>query len=269
MPKPVTDAAILCPAPIDDCLVLDNDQQYITLRLMDCAARRRVLGERGWLATSPADFRTALLDICRWRQIDAGQNVYVAGDPPGGIFGVAAGALLMSSGLAAPGAPPNRLGAVGDWSGFGPLMAQEPRRGTIVAAVPSTIGIAPLSAVTALLGEHPHWWRHFGHGLLLEFDAVASIVVDLQMRDSAQRCAAILLHCAGCRHGPPPQGVETAVWTSQQNVADLANVSRSTLSKALTQFVEHGLVKLDYRSIRLLDVPRLRQLADSPQRAGV
>ena len=236
---------------------------------MDVTAHRLTLNERGWLALSAADFGTALLDICHWRQLDAGQSLYFAGDPPGGIFGVASGALLMSSGRAAPGAAPNRLAAVGDWSGFGPLMSQQPRRGSVAASVPSVVGIAPLSAVLGLLRDHPNWWRHFGHGLLLEFDAVADITVDLQMRDTAQRCAAILLHSAGCRHGPVPKTEEAIVRASQENIAALANMSRSTLAKVLTLFVQQNLVTLEYRSITLRDVPRLRLVADGASEGGV
>jgi len=233
---------------------------------MSSAEDRRVLGERGWLAAVPADFRTALLDVCKWRRLESGQSLYVAGDAPGGIFGIASGALLMSSAMAAPGSPPNRLGTVGEWSGFGPLMAQEPRRGTIVAAVPSVVGTVALSAVMALLGEHPHWWRCFGHGLLLELDTVSGMAVDLQINDTAQRCAAILLHSAGSRYGTNASATEPVVWMSQQNIAVMANVSRSTLSKVLARFTKSAMVELEYRSIRLLDVPRLRRLADNPQR---
>jgi CRP-like cAMP-binding protein len=230
---------------------------------MDRAQGRRALGERGWLAAVPPEFSRALLDICQWRRLEDGQSLYVAGDPPGGIFGIASGALLMSSALAAPGSPPNRLGTAGEWSGFGPLMAQEPRRATMVATGPSLVGMAALPAIMSLLGEHPHWWRHFGHGLLLEFDTVSGIAIDLQLRGSAQRCAAILLHCAGCRYGTPSLPTAAAVWTSQQNVAALANMSRSTLAKVLARFVDSGLVEVEYRSIRLLDVPRLRQLIET------
>jgi CRP-like cAMP-binding protein len=236
---------------------------------MDGAASRRALSERGWLAVSPADFRDAVLDVCRWRSLSAGESLYVAGDPPGGIFGIASGALLMSHNQAPPGAPPNRLAGAGEWSGFGPLLSLEPRRASVEAAVKSIVAIAPLSAITTLLDGHPQWWRHFGHGLLLEFDSVASMAVDLQLQSSAQRCAAILLHGAGCRHAPPSPSTDPVVWTSHQNIAALANMSRSTLAKTLPRLAERGLLKLEYRSIRLLDVPGLMELANRPRRIEV
>jgi len=233
---------------------------------MDGTASRRALSERGWLAISPTDFRDAVLDVCRWRSLSAGEGLYLAGDAPGGIFGIASGAVLMSHYQAPPGALPNRLVGVGEWSGFGPLMSQEPRRGSVQAAVKTIVAIAPLSAITALLDGHPLWWRHFGHGLLREFDSVASMTVDLQLQSSAQRCAAILLHGAGCRHAPPSPGTDPVVWTSQQIIAALANMSRSTLAKTLARLAERDLLKLEYRSIRLLDVPGLMELANRLRR---
>ena len=56
----------------------------------------QALLRRGWLAGQPEDFRRAVLDQCLLLPLERGMPVYHQGDPPGGIFGIAAGALAIS-----------------------------------------------------------------------------------------------------------------------------------------------------------------------------
>lgn len=56
---------------------------------MMIADARALLLKSGWLAAMPDEFRTALLSICERKRFDADDTVYLAGDPPGGIYGIA------------------------------------------------------------------------------------------------------------------------------------------------------------------------------------
>jgi hypothetical protein len=49
---------------------------------MDIANGLRLLAENGWLAAMPEAFRDAMLRLCELQEFNAGDTVYLAGDPP-------------------------------------------------------------------------------------------------------------------------------------------------------------------------------------------
>jgi hypothetical protein len=80
------------------CPMLDKRTRLWQNSAMNTAQARRRLSDHGWLAAMPQEFRLALLDRCEWQPFKAGETIYLAGDSPGGIYGVCEGALAMTSG---------------------------------------------------------------------------------------------------------------------------------------------------------------------------
>jgi CRP/FNR family transcriptional regulator, cyclic AMP receptor protein len=224
---------------------------------------RRVLTENGWLASMPADFRSALLDICQWQPFKAGETIYLAGDPPGGIYGICNGALGMTSALGSALSPVAHLGQPGSWTGLGPLLTGQPRRATIQAITPVLLGYVPLQPLQAMLNEHPQWWLHIAQELLMEFDTVSMIANDLLLRSASSRCAAALLRVANCRRKDPSAGTVVTAPITQSMLAEMTNLSRSRIIPILSEFNQRKLIKSEYRVIWLLDVPGLRAIADA------
>ena len=78
-----------------------------------------VLARRGWLSRQPKDFRDRFLAAAEFQTAAAGASIYALGDPPGGLYGLAAGYIDV---LIAPGPLPPMLAHVagpgwwiGDW----------------------------------------------------------------------------------------------------------------------------------------------------------
>jgi CRP/FNR family transcriptional regulator, cyclic AMP receptor protein len=210
----------------------------------------------------PQEFRLALLDLCQWQQFKAGDTIYVAGDSPGGIYGICEGALAMTSGSGSPVSPAAHLGGPGTWTGLGPLITGQPRRGTMQAMTPLLLAHVPLGALQALLHDHPEWWRHIAQALLMEFDTAITAVNDLLLRSGTGRCAATLLRIADCRRQDLHADQPAPARISQHMLAEMANLSRSRISPILAEFSKRKLIRLEYRVIWLLDVPALRAIAD-------
>jgi CRP/FNR family transcriptional regulator, cyclic AMP receptor protein len=229
---------------------------------MDIARARRLLTEIGWLAAMPREFGDALLRQCDLQAFEAGETVYLAGDPPGGIYGICEGALGMTSALGPASAPVAHLGQPGAWTGMGPLLTGQPRRATMQAMTPLLLAHVPLRPLQNLLGENPQWWLHIAQGLLMEFDTVTGIANDLLIRSADRRCAAALLRVANCRRQDPPPGRPAIAPISQESLAEMINLSRSRISPILSRFSRQGLTLLEYRAIKLLDVRGLRAIAD-------
>jgi CRP/FNR family transcriptional regulator, cyclic AMP receptor protein len=230
---------------------------------MDSGNARRVLTENGWLVPMPADFRSALLDLCQWKQFKAGETIYLAGDPPGGIYGICQGALGMTSALGSALSPFGHLGQPGVWTGFGPLLTGQTRRATMQAITPLLLGYVPLRPLQAMLNVHPHWWLHIAQELLMEFDTATMVANDLLIRSATRRCAATLLRVANFRQNNPVAGKPVTAPISQSMLAEMANLSRSRISPILSELNQRKLIKSEYREIWLLDVPGLRAIADA------
>jgi CRP-like cAMP-binding protein len=243
--------------------MLDKRTRLWQNSAMNTAQARRRLSDHGWLAAMPQEFRLALLDRCEWQPFKAGETIYLAGDSPGGIYGVCEGALAMTSGLGAPLSPVAHVGGPGTWTGFGPLLTGQPRRGTLQALTPLLAAHVPLRPLQILLQDHPEWWRHVAQEMLMEFDTATTVIGDLLTRSGPRRCAATLLRVAGCRRHDTHAGGPVQTQVSQQMLAEMANLSRSRVSPILADFSKRGLTRLEYRTIWLLDVPALRAIADA------
>ena len=230
---------------------------------MNPGQARRVLTENGWRASMPADFRSAVLDLCQWKQFKAGDTIYLAGDPPSGIYGICQGALGMTSALGSALSPVAHLGQPGIWTGLGPLLTGQPRRATMQAITALFVAHVPLRPLQTLLNEHPHWWLHIAQELLMEFDTVSMVANDLLIRSANRRCAATLLRVANCRRKDPPAGTVVTAPITQSMLAEMTNLSRSHVIPILSEFNQRKLIKSEYREIWLLNVPGLRAIADA------
>lgn len=228
---------------------------------MDIDKAHRLLAENGWLSAVPDAFRDAILRLCELKKFKAGDTIYLAGDPPGGIYGICDGALGMTSALGSAMSPVVHVGQPGAWTGMGPLLTGQTRRATMQAMTPLLLAHVPLCPLQRLLTESPHWWLHIAQGLLMEFDTVTVAANDLMIRSTTRRCAATLLRVANCRR-QDPSSRHVVVPISQVTLAEMANLSRSAISPILSQFSRQGLTRLEYRAITLLDVPGLRAIAD-------
>jgi len=229
---------------------------------MEIANARRLLAENGWLAAMPDAFRDAMLRLCELQDFEAGDTIYLAGDPPDGLYGICGGALGMTSGFGSAISPIAHVGQAGAWTGVGPLLTGQPRRATMQAITPLLLAHVPLRPLQELLSKNPHWWLHIAQGLLMEFDTVTGVANDLLIRSATRRCAATLLRVANCRRQDPPPSRPVVAPISQAMLAEMTNLSRSAVSPILSKFSCQGLTRPEYRAITLLDVPGLRAIAD-------
>jgi CRP-like cAMP-binding protein len=84
----------------------------------------------------------------------------------------------------------------------------------------------------------------------------------MMIRDSNRRCAAALLNVANCRRGEPSSTPVLNAPLSQEELAAIANLSRTSISSILRDLEADGLIELGYRTVTLRDPARLRALVD-------
>jgi CRP-like cAMP-binding protein len=112
-----------------------------------------------------------------------------------------------------------------------------------------------------MMAERPEWWRVIGTAALEYGDTAVAIAADLMVADNARRTARTLLRIAGLRFPRRTNRENREVSVTQDELAALANMSRSTLVQVLSRLESEGLVLQGYRALRILDLRKLELLA--------
>lgn len=223
----------------------------------DNGGRKRAVAEpllqSGWLSRQPAAFQDEVIARGAPQTFETGAPVYLAGGPPGGIFGLIQGVLSVST--APSHAAPRfiQLGIVGAWAGEGPFLTGEPRRAEMVAIAPCLMWRLPLDAMNQMAARDPEAIRRFAAITVGHFDVLARVIDDLLIPQADRRIASVLNRTA-LLVGP-------TMPISQAELGGMANASRKQVNAALPRFAARGWVEHSYRAIRVLDAAALLRFA--------
>ena len=222
--------------------------------------------ENGWLAATKDAFRRAVLSRCLVRHFAQGETIYRAGDEPGGLFGLVEGGVDI---IVAPNDRTPFLGIIarpGFWIGEGSVITRRPRAVGVVASRDSRFAYLPLCQWDAIVGSDPDAWRWLAC-LALSNELFALAVVDaLRTRKSADRLAAILAVLASNfgapMQGQAPDGHALTIDVSQDDLANMANLSRSSVGRILDALEAKAIIGRSYRLLTILDFEGLRRGRD-------
>jgi CRP/FNR family transcriptional regulator, cyclic AMP receptor protein len=227
----------------------------------DLFEARTTLAETGWLSLVSTRFRDAVLERCALRRFRRGQVIYEVGDPPGGLWGLVSGRLAIEIAPKGRGPALAHFALPGYWAGEGPAINRMPRRISLLAAQPSVLLNLPLAEFDAIVARDPEGWRWLALLSTMQLDLAIGVIDDLMIRAPRARVAALLLRLAGAREGffAAPQLADIHV--SQERLAQIAVLSRTTLGDMIRQLAEDGVLSLDYGRIRILDNEALARIA--------
>jgi CRP/FNR family transcriptional regulator, cyclic AMP receptor protein len=214
----------------------------------------QVLSQHGWLSRQPKEFQHLVFKESQLQQFKQGASIYLQGDPPGGIYGLAAGAFAISIAPGDGGPYLAHLGAVGMWIGEGPFLTGEPRRVELAAASPCVVLNLPLHAMERMAAQDSMSIRRFAQIAIANLDVALNVVSDLMIPNATRRIAAVLLRSAGTQAAP-------LVRVTQADLGRMANASRKLVSKALHRFGETGWVETGYNAIKIRDAQALKDFA--------
>lgn len=232
---------------------------------MDREEGLSLLASRGWLAGTPAEFRTLVLSAAQWRHIEQGATVTLGGEERDDVIGLAHGTIAATTTLGQDDTPTMHIAHAVFWLGYGPLLLERPRNITVEARTDLWVASIPKVRLQPLLDGTTKWWRCFMH-LLVEYgDITAMIASDLLIRQSDRRLAATILRFCG----PPDQGADPAgqprIPITQAELADAANMSRNVAGTILRTFAAKGWIETDYRGIVVLDRTALQGFVVRPR----
>jgi CRP-like cAMP-binding protein len=227
------------------------------------AEARDHLGRVGWLSKTPEAFRFKLLDRCRFLKVSEGEDVYGLDDPPGGIYGVASGSVAISMAPQERGPYFAHLMGAGHWFGLAAAMHRQSRAVGMKATRPSKLLLLPMAEFDALVTEDAGAWRHFTVMALMNASIAMNAADDLLIRDASRRCIATLLRLAGLRNASGLTPTLYEVDVTQEELANLSNLSRNAAGLLLRDMEKRGHLELAYKSIHILNPGALQEFVRS------
>jgi CRP-like cAMP-binding protein len=229
----------------------------------EIAAYSAFLLDTGWLAHCNRDFAENFIAHCHWRHVAAGTGIQHAGEPGGTVTGIARGNALLTTSLSSPDSPTIHVMSPGEWFGYVPIFIGGNRPNSIVARTDVVLAGMSQAELEAFLAPRPEWWREIGRIGIIHANVATGIAADMMIRESRRRCAASLLQIANCRHADPLGSQPVSTPLSQEELAAISNLSRTSISSILRDFEDAGLIKLGYRSFTITQPGKLRDLVDN------
>ena len=194
----------------------------------------------------------------RARPFKAGTPVARRGEPADAWLGVAKGMVRIEN-TAADGRQTTLTHfPVGCWFGEGTLLKHDAWPYDAVAVSDSVMAFLPISTFEWLLDSS----FAFNRFLLGQLNARLAQFVErcehLRLHDAEHHVVHCLTEMVDPRLYPH---TEDSIAVSQEGLAHLAGVSRSIVNRVLHKLQRQGLVRVDYRSITLLDPNGLRRFS--------
>jgi CRP/FNR family cyclic AMP-dependent transcriptional regulator len=221
----------------------------------------------GLLAQSPLfaalDTESALTleSALTQRSLARGHVVFKEGDPGDRLFVVLEGKVKISR--AAADGRENLLAVLGATEMFGELSLFDPgpRTATITTITETTLASLDHDDLRPLLTQRPAVAVHLLQALAQRLRRTNEAMADLVFTDVPGRVAKALLDLAEKFGVVEADGTRVRHDLTQEELAQLVGASRETVNKALSEFAHRGWLRIEGRSVLLIDPERLARRA--------
>jgi CRP/FNR family cyclic AMP-dependent transcriptional regulator len=209
-------------------------------------------------ALAPADLARIEAETVT-RICPAGALVCRKGEAVEAWIGVIDGLVKMAN-VSADGKPTSFVGVgAGGWFGEGSLLKDEPRRYDIVALRDSAIAYMPRATFMWLLDTS----MPFNRFLLTQLNERLGQFIGMVEHDRLLGPDARLARCLASMFNPHLYpGITPSLPISQEEIAQLAGLSRQRANQALQRLEQAGLLRIDYGGITVIDLRGLREFED-------
>lgn len=181
------------------------------------------------------------------RRYDAGQVVFLEGEPCTGLYVVEEGWLKAVK--ASPSGREQVVRLVGPGEAFNAVgvLVGAPNSATVIALESVTLWIVRSGVLLRLLDEHPPIARAVIEALARRVLHLMAMVEDLSLRTVEARLARLLLEEA------TGGVVRRRKWTTQAEMASRVGTVLDVLNRALHALADEGLIEVERHEIRVLD----------------
>jgi CRP/FNR family transcriptional regulator len=220
-----------------------------------------VLARAPLFAALDADSSAALEAMLTSRTLERGHVVFREGDTGDRLFLVLEGKVKISR--AAADGRENLLAVLGSSEMFGELSLFDPgpRTATVTTVTEATLASLDHDDLRPLLTERPGVAVQLLQALAQRLRRTNEAMADLVFTDVPGRVAKALLDLADKFGAAEADGTRVRHDLTQEELAQLVGASRETVNKALSEFAHRGWLRIEGRSVLLLDPERLARRA--------
>jgi CRP/FNR family transcriptional regulator, cyclic AMP receptor protein len=220
-----------------------------------------VLAQSPLFAALDAESAATLEAALTRRTLARGHVVFSEGDDGDRLFVVLEGKVKISR--AATDGRENLLAVLGATEMFGELSLFDPgpRTATVTTVTESTLASLDHDDLRPLLNDRPGVAVQLLQALAQRLRRTNEAMADLVFTDVPGRVAKALLDLAEKFGVAEADGTRVRHDLTQEELAQLVGASRETVNKALSEFAHRGWLRIDGRSVVLLDADRLARRA--------
>lgn len=190
-----------------------------------------------------------------------GEVLFNEGDDGNQLYVVTEGKIKL--GRTSPDGRENLLAILGPSQMFGELSFFDPGPRSATATAVTDVDVRSLGheALSPVLRDHPDVAMALLNQLAGRLRRTNEVVGDLVFSDVPGRVAKALLDLASRFGRKADDGVHVNHDLTQEELAQLVGASRETVNKALADFASRGWLRLEPRSVVILDLERLQRRA--------
>ncbi|MFC3903729.1 cAMP-binding domain of CRP or a regulatory subunit of cAMP-dependent protein kinases [Acinetobacter marinus] len=215
-----------------------------------------------WYATLPEDFQQFILNMHKTVQLEKGQVLFFRGDVDDGMYAILNGAIQLGFSDAEGRESLMLIAEANLWFGEISLIDGKPRTHDAIALQSTTLMHLPKAILLDFLHLHPDYWRHIALLLSQKIRPLLLEIEVLQHGSLTQRLARrllMILHSYDDRNAIQNRQIEL----SQERLALMLSLSRQRINGLLHELEDAQIIKREFKSIHILDIERLKQLAEA------
>jgi len=202
--------------------------------------------------------------ITKMQEVKKRQPIYLPGDPSNTIYLLKKGRVKIASSSAT--GKEVTFEILGPGEIFGELDALEGSPHEMAAEALDDVVICALRRedFDRYLQKHPELNVRLAKLIGFKFRRLESRIEDLVCRDTPARLAHLLLDLSKAAGSPQGPGIRLRAKLTHHEMANLIGCARETVSTIIGQFRDAGLIKIDGRSITIVNLYALHQRQDRP-----
>lgn len=214
-----------------------------------------------WFAQLEVHFQDFIIQHGKIMPMDKHQTAFHSGDVFDGIYAVLEGSICLGyidlHGKEAVSAIIEPI----MWFGEISLVDHQPRSHDAIALQKSVLLHLPSTAMMRLLEHYPAFWFHIAQLTTQKLRHAFLELISIQTQSLQQRLAQRLLFILN-GYGNHQHIQNMNIQLSQEQMAQMLMSSRQTIHQELHQLEHLGIIRLGFKHIEVVDLPKLRLLAN-------
>ena len=212
-----------------------------------------LLKQGNWFGGLPPALQEQILERSVTRSYDKGQFLIHEGAPARAMHAVLEGKVRVTRLVGDGREMLIHIGESGSWLGDYAVLARAKSVGSIVADTPVRALLLSTTEFERIVRDEPRHFRCFAELLFARYADLFRYLGEAQGLAPEDWLRVRLLDLVATRRLDNPKADPRIIAVSQAELATMVGVSRQTLSSLLLRLQERQLVKIGFRSIRVLE----------------